>query len=152
MAETLRAMCVLGLLLVSLGCVGHQEEPVYALRSDSTRVHARIGAADTIVALFYDPADCLVCESPLGGWRVWSRASEHRSFVLTFTRAPSATERHLLVTARLDTVPWLLDSRSVGPPPLVHIYDGDRLLDSARGRRAIGYLFARWATAPALEQ
>lgn len=113
--------------------------------SDGSDLNTHLQRADTIIALFYDPADCFVCESPLSGWNRWVRQGARRGVVLTLTRMPTNAERDLLVVSRLNDTPWLVEGSAIRNSPAAYAFIRGIARDSAHGRRGIGAFYDKWS-------
>jgi hypothetical protein len=139
---------VIGSFLLVLGSAcGAEGSLADAQLSDGSSLRASLAQADTVIALFYDPADCMVCESPFSGWIDWSNRGVGRRVVITLTRPPTGNERDLLVISRLDKTPWLMSASILRLHPAAYSFIGDVQVDSAHGKRQIAALYGRWLKA-----
>lgn len=102
-----------------------------------------LSAADTVVLLLYDPADCLACGAPIGVWRTWEAASQRRKLVLVLTRPPTRREAEALFTARVAPAAILASGRSPMPVPSAYVVVSGAISDSGVGRGGIGAVMAR---------
>jgi len=115
-----------------------------SMLSDSSIVGDRIGSADTVIVLVYDPADCFECASPLPRWREWALHSPARRLLLILTREPSRAELQLLIVNRLHDTPWFATTANNLATPAVYAFIRGQQVDSAIGRVPSSAFFSRW--------